>query len=840
MSSAYDKLRRILLLERTQGYHDRAVIGGLAKFLRYWQEQAHREAVKESSPVAVDHVLVMLDGYSTLSLAERSERVSAVLEMLEEGSRGSEGAVPSDAERSESEEVVPPGDDAVGETGATSEDEKGASVPPGDGEAALEAQKALYADVTAIKGVGDVMAKHLARLGIETVEDLLYHLPRRYDDFGKLKSINRLEYGEEVTIVAIVQAVEARRTRSGANLVQVTVGDATGSIQVTWFNQPYLKRQIHVGDEIVISGEVDEYLGRLVFTAPEWEPLQRELLHTGRLVPVYPLTKGVSARQVRRLVRNALDAYISPILDPMPQSIVESHGFLRLDEALEQIHFPESRDALQRAHRRLCFDEFLLLQLGILRQRRAWRSQQGRMLEIPRGEIEAFVEGLPFSLTGAQERAIEEILGDLQRPVPMSRLLQGDVGSGKTVVAVAAILASVRNGLQAAIMAPTSVLAEQHYHTILTLLYGHSDRRHTRVSNPGMLEGRGGVACALLVGSLSPAEKEQIRQEIAQGRIQVVVGTHALIQETVDFARLGLVIIDEQHRFGVRQRKALRDKGGNVKPHLLAMSATPIPRTLALTIYGDMDVSVIDELPPTRQSVITAVRDNSSRERIYSFIRSQVSEGRQAFVICPLVEASDTLDSRAAVEEYEHLQGNVFPDLRVGLLHGRMSADEKDQVMAAFRDREYDILVSTAVVEVGIDVPNATVMLVEGAERFGLAQLHQFRGRVGRGEHKSYAILMSEDPSEESVERLRIMEKTTDGFVLADKDLEMRGPGDFFGSRQHGLPALRVARLSDTVTLEEARREAKRIFQKDPDLEEPAYELLRFRLEQFWSTVSLS
>ncbi len=826
MSSAYDKLRRILLLERTQGYHDRAVIGGLARFLKYWQDQARQEAEQESAsvPMAVDHVLEMLDGYGELSPTERSDRVAALLKALQEGSQVSEDAVPFD-EGVEDEGAIPSGGDASAEIDDTASEKKKdvEDRPSRDMEAALEAQRTLYADVTSVRGVGDVITKRLARLDIETVEDLLYHLPRRYDDFGELKSINRLEYGEEVTIVAVVQEVETRRTRSGTSLVQVTVGDATGSIQATWFNQLYLKTQFQVGDEIVISGEVDEYLGRLVFTSPEWEPLQRELLHTGRLVPVYPLTEGVSARQFRRLVRNALDAHASSLLDPLPRSIFERHDFLRLDQALEQIHFPESRDAICRAHQRLCFDEFLLLQLGILRQRQVWRSQQGRILEIPREELETFIEELSFSLTEAQECAIEEIFEDLQRPVPMSRLLQGDVGSGKTVVAVTAILAAVRNGLQTAVMAPTSVLAEQHYHTL-------SD----------MLEGLEDVSCALLVGSLSAGEKDRIQQEVAEGRIQVVVGTHTLIQETVDFARLGLVIIDEQHRFGVRQRKALRDKGGEVKPHLMAMSATPIPRTLALTIYGDLDMSVIDELPPTRQEVITAVRDNGSRERIYSFIRSQVSKGRQAFVICPLVEASDTMDSRAAVEEHEHLQENVFPDLRVGLLHGRMDAEEKDEVMATFRDGEYDILVSTAVVEVGIDVPNATVMLVEGAERFGLAQLHQFRGRVGRGEHKSYAILMSEEPSKEGVERLRIMEETNDGFVLADKDLEMRGPGDFFGSRQHGLPALRVARLSDTATLEKARREARRLFEKDPDLGGEEYKLLRTKLERFWSSVSLS
>jgi len=497
--------------------------------------------------------------------------------------------------------------------------------------------------------------------------------------------------------------------------------------------------------------------------------------------------------------------------------MLKSTGLMQLGTALEQIHFPASRASLQQARQRLCFDEFFLVQLGLLSRRHAWRSQQGRALAVPWGEIDGFVSRLPFQLTEAQQRAINDILGDLEKGVPMSRLLQGDVGSGKTVVAVAAMLATVRNGLQAAVMAPTSILADQHYRTISTLLEGCPETH-----------------CTLLTGRLSDAEKRQLRGDIFRGRAQIVVGTHALIQASVDFARLGLVVVDEQHRFGVAQRAALRGKGTTFAPHLLAMSATPIPRTLALTVYGDMDISVLDEMPPNRQRVVTAVRDRRSRERIYSFIESQVAQGRQAFIICPLVEESDRVEAKAAVAEHRRLQEEIFPRLRLGLLHGRMDAEEKEQSMTSFRRGEYDILVSTPVVEVGIDVPNATVMLIEGADRFGLAQLHQFRGRVGRGQHKSYCILLFDDPSEDGLKRTRIIAETDDGFALAEKDLQLRGPGDFFGMRQHGLPRLRVAKLSDTAILERARSEALRVFQEDPDLARPEHRAMAMSVRRFW------
>ena len=598
--------------------------------------------------------------------------------------------------------------------------------------------------------------------------------------------------------------------------------DGTGQIEITWYNQPYLDQQIRKGTSLIIRGQVDQYLGRLLFRAPEWELARPDLLATGRIVPVYALTEGVSQRWLRRIIKRTVDDLAPRLVDPLPDEVIRSAQLISLGAAIEQVHFPESQEMLQRARQRLAFDEFLLLQLGILGRRRRLEALHGRALEISAERLDRFTASLPFALTAAQQQAIGAILADLQRPAPMSRLLQGDVGSGKTVVALAALLTTAYNGLQAALMAPTSILAEQHLRTITRLLEPFPE-----------------VNVRLLVGSLPDAEKQRVRDEIAAGRVQVVVGTHALIQESVNFRQLGLLIVDEQHRFGVEQRTELLERG-DVVPHLLVMSATPIPRTLALTLYGDLDLSILDELPPGRQEIVTAVRDETSRERIYAFIRSQIEQGRQAFVICPLVEDSDAIEARAAIAEAERLQKEVFPRLRIGLLHGRLAGDEKDATMSAFAAGEIDILVSTSVIEVGIDVPNATVILIEGADRFGLAQLHQFRGRVGRGEHRSYCILMAQDASEASMARLAAMEATNDGFVLAEKDLELRGPGDFFGVRQSGLPQLRVADLGDAATLEAARRAATGLFERDPRLEQAEHLILAEAVRRFWSSLNLT
>jgi ATP-dependent DNA helicase RecG len=667
----------------------------------------------------------------------------------------------------------------------------------------------------------------LRRLGISTVGDLLHHFPHRYDDYSTLKPINQLEYGEEVTVVGTVWETRTRKTRGGREIITSVVADASGTIEAVWFNQPYLVRQLRAGRRIVLSGKIDEYMGRLTLQSPAWEPLERELIHTGRVVPIYPLTRGVTSRWLRRLMKRVVDHWAPRLEDYLSETLRQRAGLVNLGTAIRQIHFPDSEQAAMEARRRLSFDEFFFIQLGMLNQRQKWQSQRGMPIPTNQTVLDAFSQSLPFELTGAQQQSVDHILKDLAQPRPMSRLLQGDVGSGKTVVATAAMLMAVAAGKQAALMAPTEILAEQHYQTVSRLL---ADTEAWNLDRP--------VSVALLTGSLGRVERRKVYTALASGQADIVVGTHALIQRHVTFNDLALVVVDEQHRFGVAQRGALRGKGGAA--HVLVMSATPIPRSLALTIYGDLEISVIDELPPGRQQIETRWLLPKERERAYAFLRSQIAKGRQAFILYPLVEESDKVEARAAVEEYERLQQKIFPDLQVGLLHGRMKGREKDTIMTRFRQGEIEILVSTSVIEVGIDVPNATVMLIEGADRFGLAQLHQFRGRVGRGEHRSYCLLLSDtvspdDPQTRATwERLRAIEGTQDGFVLAEKDLELRGPGDFFGVRQSGLPALRLANLSNVQILEQARAEAQIIFQEDPNLKKPEHLPLAEQVGRFW------
>ena len=804
MTSAFEKLAKILALEKEQGYRNRAVIGGLDKFATPWREEALREAPESAD--LVEEIATLLRGYPALEdRRAREEAIERILSWVGQRQPRGPEAPPRGAEEPKG---PPPEREEVAETKEERPRER----------------LGLDSPVTALVGIGPRQAAKLARLGVRTIRDLLYLFPRRYNDFSSLKTINQLRYGEEVTVIGTIWETKTRETRKGVVLVTSIIADGTGTIQATWFNQPHLAKSLRPGRQIVLSGKVDEYLGRLVFQSPEWEPLEAELIHTARLVPVYPLTKGISARWLRRLMKRTVDYWSKRSPDHLPAQIRRRAGLVDLETALSQIHFPDDKESLAQARRRLCFDEFFLIQLGVLRQRHIWRSQPGKAIAIDEELLRSFVESLPFQLTKAQERVLREIVDDLRKPQPMSRLLQGDVGSGKTVVATAAMLLTVASGYQAVMMAPTEILAEQHYKTITELLESIGDKGH--VPYPLSLNIR------LLTGSLKPSEKEEIRREIAAGEVDIVIGTHALIQEEVEFRNLGLAVIDEQHRFGVRQRAALRQKGYN--PHVLVMSATPIPRTLALTIYGDLDISVIDELPPGWKEIKTKWLMPRERERAYSFVRSQIEKGRQAFIICPLIEESEKVEAKAAVEEYERLRKEVFPDLRLGLLHGRMKAEEKEAVMAAFKRGELDILVSTPVVEVGIDVPNATVMLIEGADRFGLAQLHQFRGRVRRGKHQSYCLLLAESPSAEGQERLRAIESIQDGFALAEKDLELRGPGEFFGTRQSGLPDLKLARLSDVRILEQARAEAQALFREDPDLSKPEHRLLARKLEEFW------
>ncbi|MBN2499295.1 MAG: ATP-dependent DNA helicase RecG, partial [Anaerolineales bacterium] len=679
---------------------------------------------------------------------------------------------------------------------------------------------AFDAPTTVLDGVGPKNAERLARLGLETLGDMLYHFPRRYDDYTQLKTINRLQYGEEVTVIATVQSSTVRQIKGNRKLVEVIVNDGSGALRLNWFNQPWIAKSLKKDSQVVLSGKIDQYMGRLVMNSPEWEMLEADNLHTNRIVPVYPLTARITQRWLRQLMNKVVTYWADRVQDPLPESVRRSAEVMDLSEALLQAHFPDSVEQLKAARHRLAFDEIFLLQVGVLQQKRSWENRAGHPIEIPEDWLQTQLERLPYTLTGAQQHALEDIKHDLAAAQPMNRLLQGDVGSGKTVVAALGIALVNHAGAQAALMAPTSILAEQHYASLGSLLAGE-----------------GGILVPeeirLMIGATPEAEKADIRAGLESGQIKVVVGTHALIEDPVVFADLQLAIIDEQHRFGVAQRARLRAKGDQT--NLLVMTATPIPRSLALTVYGDLDLSIIDEMPPGRQPVETHVLYPRERERAYNLIKSQLEAGCQAFIIYPLVEESDKSDSKAAVEEHERLGKEVFRNYQLGLLHGRLHPDDKEAVMTGFRDKTYDLLVSTTVVEVGVDVPNATVMLVEGANRFGLAQLHQLRGRVGRGQGKSYCLLIPETPDAVENERLQVMHETTDGFVLAERDLEQRGPGEFLGTRQAGFSELQMAALTDVHLIEKARRHAQEFVQQDPELEKPEHQLLRQTLTTFWS-----
>ncbi|MEA3375319.1 MAG: ATP-dependent DNA helicase RecG [Chloroflexota bacterium] len=791
MTTPVTKLTKILDLE-AEKYRDQAVVGGLASYVPTWTQEARRAFGPEAGDW-IDEIAGRLRTYSALpDTAARREALVTLRDVLNRGPARAEPAL---------EQAPKP------------------AVRPSEPSPPLRQPPDLESPITTVRGIGPKRSQRLERLGVHTIRDLLYFLPRRYDDYSQLLPINRLKYGEEVTIIARVKKAYTRDTRGGRSIFKAILTDGTGSVEVTWFNQPYLANQIKPGQQIVVSGEVDEYLGRLCFTSPQWEPLREELLHTNRIVPVYPLTEGLTARSLRRLMKRVVTYWSRLLPDYLPRSVVRAEGLLDLETAILQAHFPSSQELLKRARQRLAFDELFVLQIALLRQRHEWRSEPGQPIPVREDVLQSFVHSLPYELTEAQQRSLEQIVEDLRSDRPMTRLLQGDVGSGKTVVAAAAMALTASAGSQAAMMAPTEILAEQHYRTVTSLL------DETLGDD---------IQVRLLTGSVTGEDRDQIYAGLENGTVGVVVGTHALIQESVTFDRLALAVVDEQHRFGVRQRGALRQKGYN--PHLLVMTATPIPRSLQLTVWGHLDVSVIDQMPPGRKPVVTRLILPTERERAYAFVRSQIEKGRQAFIICPLVEESDRLEAKAAVEEYERLQQDIFPHLELGLLHGRMTGEEKESTMARFARGELDILVATSVIEVGIDVPNASVMLVEGTERFGLAQLHQFRGRVGRGEHASYCLLISDSSSEQAQERLKAVEETNDGFALARKDLEMRGPGEFLGTQQSGFAqavlAMELARIADLRLVERAREAARRFFETDPELADPAHRLLARRVDR--------
>ncbi len=975
MKPSIQKLQKFFKLEAERGYDNKSVMGGLERMLERWEGEARLDGLPED---IIQLVLQRIRDYSRLTEKSRAETLQGLWKRIARGDAPAEAASATPSEVSPSAgapaggvepspstppvgslEPLPVADEAEPAAEAapvpasplseqllpptTVPRQAAAPPPPAAPSPRLTPRRprgpmgawqpvdelpALNAPLTVVRGIGPHSAEALGRLGIHTLHDALYYFPRRYVDYTTLKPINRLVFGEDVTVIGVIQNIGTRPVRSGKlKMTEAVLSDGSGALRINWFNNPWMAKRLTAGMSVSVAGKIDQYLGRLVLNNPEVETIDERSITANRIWPVYALTEGVTQRSLRRIMQGLVTFWAQRLGDPLPEATRQSAQLIDLSTALLQAHFPDSWDDLKEAQTRLAFDEIFLLQLGVMRQKRQWQARQGRIFTPPAGWLEGQLSRLPYTLTAAQQRALQDITADLATGQPMNRLVQGDVGSGKTVVAALAAGMVIQAGAQAAIMAPTGILAEQHFKTLQRLLAGVEPvvaasslptadlvppsaagatlapppsatgpeaqppernepgplaaalqdappvsagepdaltaalagvEQIARAQSPGPAEAfsSSGEAdifeqttpavapllrsdqIALLVGATPEAEKRRIRDGLQDGSIALVIGTHALIEDPVQFQDLQLVVIDEQHRFGVEQRAALRSKGQN--PHLLVMTATPIPRSLALTVYGDLDVTVIDEMPPGRQPVETYVLMPLERERAYGLIRSQVEQGRQAFFIYPLIEESDKSDAKAAVEEQARLQNEIFPRLSVGLLHGRMRPDEKDAVMEDFRQGRYHLLVSTTVVEVGVDIPNASVMIIEGANRFGLAQLHQLRGRVGRGSERSFCLLIPETPDQAENERLMVMAETNDGFVLAQRDLDQRGPGQFLGGRQSGFAELQFATLTDLPLIEAARREAQSIFQQDPDLSTEAHQRLALALQHAWGGDSLA
>lgn len=672
----------------------------------------------------------------------------------------------------------------------------------------------LDTDIKYLKGVGERRAAMLSRLGVSDVNALVRLYPRVYEDWSRIKSINEAQIGEICCLKGIVGSpVRKNLIRKGLTLYKTEITDGSGIMGITIFNSRFAAEKLTEGDEFLFFGRVGGNLYRKEMNSPEIEPAEG----ADRIRPIYPQTHGLNSKMIEKLVRTALTECRDELVDPIPLWLREKYCLMNLPDSLWNIHFPKSHDYLEEARRRLIFEELLILQLGLEKMRSQTQKNAGAIIE--RDFSEEYFSHLPFSPTGAQRRAVKEAMRDMMSGRQMNRLLQGDVGSGKTAVAAALVYSAAKNSMQSALMAPTEVLAEQHYKTFLKLFEGCS------------------INVELLTGSDTAAQKRRKKEALKAGEIDLLIGTHAIIQSDVEFKSLALVITDEQHRFGVEQRNALGEKGEN--PHLYVMSATPIPRTLALIIYGELDISILDELPPGRQKIETYAVTSELRQRAYNYVKKHLDAGRQGYIICPLVDEGESDTELASAVKYaDELQHGDFRGYTVGLMHGKMKSVDKKKVMESFSNGETQLLVSTTVIEVGVDVPNAVIMVIENAERFGLSQLHQLRGRIGRGQYKSTCILITDAKNDTAQRRMKVMETTTDGFKIADEDLKLRGPGEFFGSRQHGLPEMKIAdMLEDRSTLEETQRAAKEIVARDPELSSPESTALKNEIQRLFDAV---
>ena len=797
MPEFFSTLINVLELEKKKNFQDKAVAGGFINFTKFIQNRDQKIERMD----ALSHILqVIFESYQFYSPELREIVINKLIEAFKNNPENIANII------AEIKSLLP-------------EKENSTFVlqPKQD--------KTLYADIQSIRGIGERNSRKFQKLGLNNIYDILRFFPRRYQDYSNLKTINQIIFGEDLSIIGtITKSPQMRPSKSGKiKIIESAISDATGSLRLTWFNKPFLTNQIKQGMSIIVSGKVDVYLGRLVINNPDWELLDSAQLNTNRIVPIYPLTSGITQRQIRNITNGCLNIWNYRIKEYLPSELVLQEKLAGIQEAIRQIHFPDSDTALDASRERFAFEEIFFLQLGVFVQKKEWESKKGKVFFLSSDFISNKISALPYKLTDGQTQALNEIQQDLKSGKPMNRLLQGDVGSGKTVVARFAIEIVVNNQSQAAVMAPTAILAEQHYQTFRDMFINSGSLKEDEI--------------ALLIGSTPKKVRKTILEGLESGVIKVIIGTHALIEEPVIFRDLELAVIDEQHRFGVSQRAMLRQKGES--PHLLVMTATPIPRSLALTIYGDLEISTITEMPIGRRPVETGICQPQDRETAYSLISSQIIKGFQAFIIYPLIETDENEDYLSVVNEYERISKKIFPMFSVGLLHGKLKPAVKDKIMKDFRDQKYQILLSTTVVEVGVDIPNATVVLIEGANRFGLAQLHQIRGRVGRSDHQSYCILIPDDDNAAENERLVAMTKTNDGFKLADFDLQQRGPGEFLGSRQSGYVGLRFASVTDIKLIERSRRHALKIIKTDPQLKKPEHQLLMSELTYHWPELQL-
>ena len=674
----------------------------------------------------------------------------------------------------------------------------------------------LYKDVKYIKGVGPNRVKLLNKIGIFTLKDLITYYPRTYEDRSKPKNLYECQEGEEVFVRAVACSRLSDIRLRGRTMQKLLIRDETATAEAMWFNQSYLKSKFEQGKEYGFYGRVSKKYGKIELMSPQFDE-GNTTKNTGRIIPIYPLTYNLSQNNLRKIMENGIKEVYGNLEETLPNYILDEYKLEKINKAVKDIHFPESFKDFNTARTRLVFEELLSVQLALLELKNRYMNEEKGIVFDKNVKISDVINSLPFKLTGAQRRVLEEIEGDMESDKTMNRLLQGDVGSGKTVVAMCAAYKAVKSGYQAAIMAPTAILASQHLENFKNILEKFD------------------IKMELLISGITKKKKEDILQRLENGDIDIIIGTHALIEDNVKFKNLGLVVTDEQHRFGVKQRSKIASKGNN--PDVLVMTATPIPRTLALILYGDLDISIIDELPPNRKKIETFAVNKNMTDRVNAFIKKQIDEGRQAYIVCPLVEENEEMDLKSVEKLYETYKNEVFPEYKVEYIHGKLKQKEKDEIMDRFKKGEIDILISTTVIEVGVDVPNSNIMVIENAERFGLAQLHQLRGRVGRGEYKSYCILKYEGKGETVRKRMKVMCDTNDGFIISEKDLELRGSGDFFGTMQHGLPEFKIANLfEDMKILKLAQEAAIKILSKDPKLEDKENMLLKRLIKDKFQT----